>query len=201
MNILALDSALNKSYFGFLYEGLEIYKTLESDENNYHSLYLIPEIKKCAKIHNIDFKKLEAIAVNTGTGSFTGIRVAMSIAKVLAGELELPLIPLTTNEILLTAFRGDLLITDARRDMFFVSTKEDTKLIYKDKIADLDIKDKKILVDKRCLELFSNAICFEDEEMNLSKTMIDLALKKYTKKGDFNYLNAKANYIQTPPVF
>lgn len=201
MNILALDSALNKSYFGFLYEDKEIYKTLESDKNNYHSLYLIPEIKKCAEIHNIDFKNLEAIAVNTGTGSFTGIRVAMSIAKVLAGELELPLIPLTTNEILLRAFKADLLITDARRDMFFVSTKEETTLVYKDKIADLNIKDRKILTDKRCFELFSNTVCYEDEEINLSKVMIDLALKKYSKEDDFSYLKAKANYIQTPPVF
>lgn len=201
MNILALDSALNKSYFGFLYEGEKIYKTLKSDENNYHSLYLISEIKKCAEIHNIDFKKLEAIAVNTGTGSFTGIRVAMSIAKVLACELNLPLIPLVTNEILLRAFQADLLITDARRDMFFVSTKEETKLIYKDKITDLDTKDKKILVDKRCIELFPSAICYEDKETNLAETMIDLALEKFSKGNDFNYLKAEANYIQTPPIF
>lgn len=201
MNILALDSALNKSYFGFLYEEKEIYKTLESDKNNYHSLYLIPEIKECAKVYDIDFKKLNAIAVNTGIGSFTGIRVAMSIAKVLAGELELPLIPLFTNEILLREFDCDLLITDARRDMFFISTKEDTQLIYKDKINEIDVKNKKILTDKRCSELFLSAVCYEDKEANLAKTMVDLALEKYAKGGDFNYLKAQANYVQTPPIF
>ena len=40
--------------------------------------------------------------------------------------------------------------------------------------------------------------------MDLSKTMIELAIKKYQNsidKSEFNYLKVEANYIQTPPVF
>ena len=92
---------------------------------------------------------------------------------------------------------------DARRDMFFVGDRENIELIYKDKIEE-KIKDKSLLVDKNCAKIFENATCFELEDIDLSKTMIELAIKKYENtedKNEFNYLKAEANYIQTPPIF
>ena len=41
-------------------------------------------------------------------------------------------------------------------------------------------------------------------EKNIAETMLHLAEKKYKEsknKDEFNYLNIKANYIQTPPIF
>ncbi len=203
MNILTICCALNNSYYGIEYDNKIITEIIKSDKKNYHSLYLIPKLKKTIKINNIDLKKLNAIAVNTGTGSFTGIRVAMSIAKVMSGELNLPLIPLNSAEILLTAFNADILITDARRDMYFYSTKEKTELIYKDKISDYPLNGK-ILTDKKCFEFFENSTCYEDIDKDLALTMIEIAKEKFNSQKDlnkFNPLAVEANYIQTPPVF
>ena len=202
MNILAICAALNNSYLAIKFENKIIDEIIESDEN-YHSLYLISKIKEICLKENIDLKKLNAITVNCGPGSFTGIRVAMSIAKVMAAELNLPLIGLNTAEILLNAFNKDILLMDARRDMFFVGDKEKIELIYKDKIQDL-IHNKTLLCDKNSSKFFNNCICFEEEKIKLGKIMIDLAEKKFSKssnKDDFNYLKLEANYIQTPPVF
>lgn len=202
MNILAIDSALNNSYIALQKDKNIISKIIKSDEN-YHSLYLIKEIKALFEQINSSFDDLDLITVNCGFGSFTGIRVALTIAKVMAGELNLPIIPLTTNEILLNSYEADLLLMDARRDMYYLSDKNNTNLIYKDKIDDL-IKNKKILCDKRSSSLSKNSICFEEIEKDLGKTMIKLALEKYSNannKDDFNYLKIKANYIQTPPIF
>ena len=202
MNILAICSALNNSYLAIKYEDKIISKIIKSDEN-YHSLYLISKIKEILEKNSIELKNFDAITVNCGPGSFTGIRVAMSIAKVIAGELDLPIIPLNSSEILLTAFDKEILLMDARRDMFFVGDRENIELVYKDKIEE-KIKDKSLLVDKNCAKIFENATCFELEDIDLSKTMIKLAIKKYENtedKDEFNYLKAEANYIQTPPIF
>jgi len=201
MNILALCSALNNSYLAIKYEDKIINEIILSDEN-YHSLYLISKIKEIYTKNNIDLKNLNAITVNCGPGSFTGIRVAMSVAKVMAGELNLPLIGLNTAEILLNAFNKDILLMDARRDMYFVGTKEKIELVYKDKLPNFN--NKTLLCDKNCSEIFQNATCFENENKKLGEVMINLALEKYNQTQDketFNYLKLEANYIQTPPVF
>ncbi|MBQ8847965.1 MAG: tRNA (adenosine(37)-N6)-threonylcarbamoyltransferase complex dimerization subunit type 1 TsaB [Candidatus Gastranaerophilales bacterium] len=202
MNILAICAALNNSYLGIKYEN-EIFSEIIKSDENYHSLYLIPKIKEFAKNNSINLNKLDAICVNCGPGSFTGIRVALTIAKIMAGELNIPLIPLNTAQILLDAHSCDVLIMDARRDMFFFGTKEKIELIYKDKIEKL-IENKKVLADKRSSEFIKNSICYEDIDKNLAQTMINLAQEKYSNsqdKNEFNYLKIEANYIQTPPVF
>lgn len=202
MNILAICAALNNSYFAIKYNDKIIDEVIKSDEN-YHSLYLISKIKEICEENNIELKKLDAITVNCGPGSFTGIRVAMSIAKVMAGELEIPLIGLNTAQILLNAYDRDILLMDARRDMFFVCTKDNIELVYKDNI-DEKIKNKTILCDKNCKKIFENALCYEDLDKKLGEIMINLAMEKYANtsdKSEFNYLKLEANYIQTPPIF
>ncbi len=202
MNILTICSALNNSYLGIKYNNQEFCETIKSDEN-YHSLYLISKIKELLEKNNIELKDIDVIGVNCGPGSFTGIRVALSVAKIIAGELNKPLVDLNTAEILLTAFNCEALLMDARRDMYFIGTKEDIKLVYKDKIED-EIQNKKLLCDKRCFEVYPSSICFELEDKNLSSVMLKLTEDKFKNSKnveEFNYLNIQANYIQTPPVF
>lgn len=201
MNILAICSALNNSYLGLKTKDKIQSKIIKSDEN-YHSLYLISEIQKILKENSLTSENIDMICVNCGPGSFTGIRVALTIAKVMAGELDVPLIPLNTAEILLNTYNKKYLIMDARRDMYFIGTKDNIELVYKDKINIAN--NKEILCDKRSLAIFPDAACYEDEELDISKTMIEIAQQKYinsNNKEEFNYLLTKANYIQTPPVF
>ncbi len=203
MNILAFCSALDKTYLAIQYNSEIIEKTIKSDEN-YHSLYLIQEIKNIFSNNNFNLENLDFITVNCGPGSFTGIRVALAIAKIIAGELKKPLVALNTAQILLKTYNADKLIIDARRDMFFVGTKEKIELVLKDKINDFIESSDKIVVDKNCKEYFKDAICYEEEDKNIALTMLKLGYEKYnstTNKDDFNYLKTEANYIQTPPVF
>ena len=204
MNIIAICSALNNSYIAIEYNNKNFSKIIKSDEN-YHSLYIISEIKKMISENSIDLSKMDAISVNCGPGSFTGIRVALGIAKVMAGELNKPLIPLNTAEILLKAYDSDLFLMDARRDMFYIGNEEKIELIYKNKIED-ELKKrnpKKIISDKNGSQICKNAICYENNEKNLGEVMLNIAKKKYlssTTPEEFNYLNITANYIQTPPI-
>ena len=202
MNILAICSALNNSYIALEINGIVIKKTIKSDEN-YHSLYLIKDIKKIFEQNNYKFEDLDALGVNLGPGSFTGIRVALTIAKVMAGELNLPLIGLNTSEILLNTYNAQILLMDARRDMYYLGDENGIELIYKDKIPS-SINTKKVVCDKRSKDMVQNAVCFEEVEGDIAQTMLELAKSKYKNspnKEEFNYLKVCPNYIQTPPVF
>ena len=200
-NILAVCSALNNTYIAIQTNNNIYSKIIKSDESNYHSLYLIKEIKNLVNSLNFSLSDLNYITANLGPGSFTGIRVSLTVAKVMAQELDIPLVGLNCAEILLDAYDCDYFLMDARRDMYYLGTKDKIELIYKDDLTQLQGK---IVCDKRCTEKFKNAVCYEDNDTDLGKTMIKLAQNKYnnsTNKDEFNYLNVKANYIQTPPVF
>ncbi|MBR2068878.1 MAG: tRNA (adenosine(37)-N6)-threonylcarbamoyltransferase complex dimerization subunit type 1 TsaB [Candidatus Gastranaerophilales bacterium] len=201
MNILAICSALNNSYLAIKAGNEVLSKIIKSDEKNYHSLYLIQEIKNLCNKINFSLNELDFITTNLGPGSFTGIRVSLTVAKVMAQELNLPLVGLNSSVILLTAYDCDYLVMDARRDMYYIGTKEKIELVYKDKIPALEGK---ILTDKRSSDIIKNSICFEDNDKNIGEVMIKLANSKFENsknKDEFNYLNVNANYIQTPPVF
>lgn len=205
MKVLSICSALNNSYLGLDINGKVITKIIKSDEN-YHSLYLVSAIKKMAESNDFNLSDLDFITVNLGPGSFTGIRVALTVAKVMAGELNLDIVGLRTNEILLEAYKKEYLIMDARRDMYYFADKNNIELVKKDiilqKISNIDKSD--ILCDKRSAELIEGTTCFEDKDIDLASTMLELSKNRYQNtadKSEFNYLKISANYIQTPPVF
>lgn len=67
----------------------KVVKTL-SEENEYGSQVLLPLIGKILKQEKLDFKDLKGIEVETGPGSFTGLRVGVSVANALGFSLRIP---------------------------------------------------------------------------------------------------------------
>lgn len=51
---------------------------------------VLPLIEKALKEKNLTFKDLNAVEVNPGPGSFTGLRVGISIANALGFALKIP---------------------------------------------------------------------------------------------------------------
>ena len=71
-----------------LKNGEELYlKTQESEYS--HSIYTMPMIESLFKDNNLNVKDLKKIIVVNGTGSFTGIRIGLSIAKTMAYALNI----------------------------------------------------------------------------------------------------------------
>ncbi len=67
----------------------EVIKSL-SEENEYGSQVLLPLISKILDRKKLMFGNLEEVEVETGPGSFTGIRVGVSVANALGYSLGIP---------------------------------------------------------------------------------------------------------------
>lgn len=59
-------------------------------KNEYGSQVLLPLVTKLLDRENLTFQDLKGIEVETGPGSFTGIRIGVSVANALAYSLNIP---------------------------------------------------------------------------------------------------------------
>lgn len=61
-----------------------------TDFNQFGSQVLLPLIEKLLNQNNLEYKDLIGIEVTTGPGSFTGLRVGVSVANALGYSLGIP---------------------------------------------------------------------------------------------------------------
>ncbi len=64
-----------------------------------HSELILSLVDQCIANMNLQKHELKSIAVSMGPGSFTGLRIGMSVAKGIAFGLGLPLVPIPTFEV------------------------------------------------------------------------------------------------------
>jgi len=84
------------------------------NENISRSEDLLPEIEKLLSRNNIGLNELEMIAVSTGPGSFTGLRVGIATAKALSFALGCSLVGVSVLESLANlAADGEIVISVA----------------------------------------------------------------------------------------
>ena len=206
MILLNFDTALNKTYVAISNNGeLITSKIVENTEDNYHSAFLLSTIKEVLKENDLTPQDVNLIGVNVGPGSFTGIRAALTVAKVMAQELSIKIVPVKSLEILSkinTPDKETLVIMDARRSMAYVYTNgKDIKLLDVNEAKKIiSEKDYQIISDKSMAEhLELNSIIYENDNYDLGKILNELAFKYKDKAILPNEL--KALYIQPPPVF
>jgi len=88
-----------------------------------HSIGAMPSIEDVLKKANLVPGDLDAIAVSEGPGSYTGVRIGVTIAKTLAWSLKIPLVGVSSIQALAgnaTLFNGFICpIMDARRSHVF----------------------------------------------------------------------------------
>src|SRR6266404_8592747 len=97
MLILAIDTALDACAAAVLdtESGRLIAQESESMKRG-HAEALMPMIARVIKASGIGFSGLDRIAVTTGPGSFTGLRVGLSAARGIALAASKPVVGLTT---------------------------------------------------------------------------------------------------------
>lgn len=88
-----------------------------------HSVGAMPAVEEALKQANLQPNEIDAIAVAEGPGSYTGVRIGVTIAKTLAWTLQIPLVGVSSLKALAAAgtlFNGLICpIMDARRQNVF----------------------------------------------------------------------------------
>lgn len=101
-NILNIETSTNVCSVA-LTTDMSVACHFEDFKGQNHAAVLSGFIKQCLDQLQLEGKKLDAIAVSIGPGSYTGLRIGLSEAKGLAYALDLPLIGVPTLQIMATS--------------------------------------------------------------------------------------------------
>lgn len=97
--LLSLDSATS-SMTASLSRGRELLGQITSTAERNHSIYLVPQIEKLLSEAGFGVEHLSAIACGSGPGSYTGVRIGVTVAKTYAWARQFALIGVSSMETL-----------------------------------------------------------------------------------------------------
>ena len=134
------------------------------------SEYMIVELNKLLEKHNIQKEDIKEVIVAKGPGSYTGVRIAITIAKTIAVALDAKLYAVSSLRVQKDGVRPSICLINARSGRSYVGVYEDQKI------------------------LLNDCIMKNDEVMNYIKDHPD-----YSVCGETKYLNVEgvmANNLQ-----
>jgi tRNA threonylcarbamoyladenosine biosynthesis protein TsaB len=124
MRILALETSTEFCSCAFT-QGADVIEMVEPAGQR-HSTLLLPMVERLLAQAGTGVAQLDAIAFGAGPGSFTGLRIACSVAQGLALARDLPLLPVISLEALAEEAQADRVITclDARMGELYLAAYE-----------------------------------------------------------------------------
>lgn len=97
--ILCIETSGKFCSVALVHEGLAEF-TREDDVEMNHARAIAPFVESCVEESRRREWKIDAVAVSMGPGSYTGLRIGLSIAKGLCFSLGVPLIGVSTLQLL-----------------------------------------------------------------------------------------------------
>ncbi len=150
---LVLDSSTKLMWIGLVKNEtlVDFYARIAKKD---HAKYMVDAIDNLLKKNKVEVKDLSEIIVGCGPGSYTGLRVAGMVSKMLAYTLEIPLYSVSSIYFLTSGYEGKVLgMIDARRNQYFTgiydgttTIKEDELMLYQDILQLKDVNQYKLLI-------------------------------------------------------
>jgi tRNA threonylcarbamoyl adenosine modification protein YeaZ len=193
MITLLLDSTDKK-----LVVGLAIDEVLK-DEIEYEawqrqSEFMVIEIANILKRNGLSPKEVGEIVVSKGPGSYTGVRIALTIAKVYAYALNIPCFAVSSLNALKDQDKASICLINARSMRSYIGVYKGDECLLSDRI----MPNSEVLTYIKDYPDYS--ICGEVEYLNLNSAPYDIAKNLLELRIDDNkvddILALKAVYLK-----
>ena len=203
MLILHIETSVKTCSVAIAVEGKLIDCQESHPEGFEHSESLNIFILDLVSRNNFALSNLKAVAVSSGPGSYTGLRIGAATAKGLCYSLDIPLIAMDALSIMMEKFRKDypsktasffIPMIDARRMEVYQSIYDANNALIEAPKANIidensfnDLKGEVILfgegADKLTKVEFSNNITILSEFNTSSSGMVQLCFEKFQVKN------------------
>ena len=105
MKILGIDTSTKFCNLGLIEDEDILIECTINGLKKKHSSILVPAIKNLLKTVDLKIEEINGIAVSIGPGSFTGLRIGLSVAKGLCYARSLPLLGIPTLDAMAFPFK------------------------------------------------------------------------------------------------
>ena len=151
--ILCMDTA--HRYMGIaLIENDEVVDQVIRDCFKKQAENLLPEADALMKRNGYKPEDIERIVISEGPGSYTGVRIAMTITKVIGETLPCEVYTISTLRLYAGGRSNCMVVMDARADRVYCGVYDGDDVVMEDRaipIAEVDAKDYRIIGDASLL--------------------------------------------------
>lgn len=185
MKYLFIDSATTNLVVAIINDGKIAYMY---DNNDGHdtSSKMMPVLAEAFDSAGLKPQDIDKIFVVNGPGSFTGIRVGLTVAKTMAYTLNIPIVSVSSLEVMASGKAGTALINARRGYVFAGSYDENLGVIYPDSYV--------LMSD----ELNKPYISYDSFDFDTLKPNIDVlkVIRKHENDDPINPHAIKPNYLK-----
>lgn len=201
MKTLFIDTSFSDVSIAILKDN-KIISSIQNNIPNEHSIYAHPYIEKVLKDSNTLPKEIDNIMVVNGPGSFTGVRIGLTIAKVYAYLENIPVTPISSLKTLALSEKGEYILSliDARNDNYYLGLYDKN---YNDVIKEhfTNIKEVQELLNKYPnIKIVTNSKINLDNYQLINNINIENIVNYYQNKEQVNAHQVLPNYLKLPQV-
>lgn len=137
MITLLLDSS-NKNLSVAIANGTNIITATDYEAWQQQSELMIPEIDNLLKTNNLESKDISNIIVAIGPGSYTGVRIAVTIAKIMAFIVKAKLYTVSSLGVLSYKDKPTICLANARSNRSYFAVYQGNNVLVEDTILTND---------------------------------------------------------------
>ena len=161
---LYIDTSTKYLCIGIAKDEKVIYK-FQQEAIKKQSELTIPFLQKALKENNLELKDIDEVTVTIGPGSFTGIRIGMCVAKVLASLNNIPLKAISSLNSY-ASLGKKIVILDAKAKRVYLGIYNDNKKVIDECVVEIstlkemlkDYPDYDVVLDSYLIDLDSEEI-------------------------------------------
>ena len=137
MITILLDSSNTNLSVGLARDNL-LLESISYEAWQQQSEYMIPELNKLLEKYDVLKNDIKEVMVAMGPGSYTGVRIAITIAKTIAVALDAELYPVSSLRVLKDGNVPSICLINARSGRSYFGVFEGTKILVDDRIMKND---------------------------------------------------------------
>lgn len=153
-------------------------------------------LEKIFKEANINKKDIDSICISKGPGSYTGTRIAMTIAKVIGETLNIDVYTISTLRLYASGKSNQLVLMDARANRAYIGMFNENNIVLNDCIKELSE------INSEGYEIVGDASLLGKEDVYPDIANAFLMTKSVWEKADNisylapEYLKESENYLR-----
>lgn len=195
MITLYIDTSSSYLYAGIVKDSNLLVEVQEELGHNLSEVAL-PKIVEMFDKTNLSAKDINKIIVVNGPGSFTGIRVGLTIAKVFAWSLNIPITTITSLEAMATSINSDKLLVpviDARHGCVYAAIYNKDRVILKPSYIKLEDLYNKL--SSECVFITNDEIDLNYEKRGYIPNILNI-VNKFVDKKEINPHLVNPEYLK-----